>query len=184
MPFLKSLPENAGPPNVFRQYPEIYGPFSDMSQALMNGPSPLTQAEREVILAFAAGVMGCSFVFTGHSEVAYAWGVERGTLDRLLEDIDSAPVDNKLKPLLAYVRKLAVSPNLLVQADADAVLAAGWDEHALQDAIAVTARAAFMHRLVAGHGFAPLDKEVAASHARKRVERGYVNLYKAFRKDG
>ena len=184
MPFPKSLPENAGPPHVFKQYPDIYAPFSEMSQALMNGPSPLDQAEREVILAFAAGVMGCDFVLTGHSEVAYAWGVERGTLDRLLDDIDTAPVADRLKPLLRFVRKLSATPNKVTQADADAVFAAGWDDHALQDAIAITARAAFMHRLVAGHGFAPLDPAVAESHAKKRVERGYVNLYSAFRKDG
>lgn len=183
MPFLKSLPENAGPPNVFKRYPDIYGPYSEMSQAMMNGPSPLSQAEREIILAFAAGSMGCGFVLTGHSEVAYVWGVERGTLDRLMEDIDTAPVEKKLKPLLAFVRKLAATPNEVTQEDADRVLAAGWDEHALQDAIGVTARAAFMHRLVAGHGFNPLDPEVAASHATKRVEHGYVNLYKAFRKN-
>ncbi|MEZ5649959.1 MAG: hypothetical protein R3E87_05355 [Burkholderiaceae bacterium] len=184
MPFLTSLPEDAGPPHVFKRYPEIYGPFSDMSQAMMNGPSPLSQAEREIVLAFAAGVMGCTFVLTGHSEVAYAWGVPRGALDALLKDIDSAPVDDKLKPLLAFVRKLAATPNEVCQADVDAVFAAGWDEHALHDATAVTARAAFMHRLVAGHGFAPLDPAVAASHARKRVEHGYVNLYSAFRKPG
>lgn len=184
MPFLKSLPENAGPPNVFKNYPEVYGPFSEMSQALMNGPSPLSEAEREIVLAFAAGAMGCDFVLTGHSEVAYAWGVERGTLDRLLEDIDSAPVEDRLKPLLRYVRRLAATPNEVTQADADAVLTAGWDEQALHDAVAITARAAFMHRLIAGHGFNPLDRAVAESHARKRVEKGYVNLYRAFRKDG
>ncbi|CAN7142128.1 MULTISPECIES: hypothetical protein [unclassified Variovorax] len=33
MPFLPSLPADAGPPNVFMQYPEIYGPWSTMSQA-------------------------------------------------------------------------------------------------------------------------------------------------------
>jgi hypothetical protein len=43
-------------------------------------------------------------------------------------------------------------------------------EQALHDAIAVTARAAFMQRLVEGHGF-----------AKRRVEHGYVNLYPAFR---
>lgn len=182
MPFIKSLPENAGPPAVFKQYPDIYGPYSEMSQALMNGPSPLSNGEREVILAFAAGAMGCGFVLTGHSEAAYAWGVERGTLDRLLEDIDSAPIDDKLKPLMLYVRKLAVDPNAVTQADVDAVFAAGWDEQALHDAIAITGRAAFMHRLVAGHGFNPLDPEVAKSHAAKRVEHGYVNIYSAFRK--
>lgn len=183
MPFLKGLPENAGPPHVFKAAPEVWEPFARMSEALMNGPSPLSPAEREVILAYAAGVMGCGFVFTGHSEVAYAWGVERGVLDALLEDVESAPVDDKLKPLLRFVRVLAADPNAVTEGDADAVLAAGWEEQALQDAIAVTARAAFMHRLVAGNGFAPLEREVAESHARKRVEKGYVTLYRAFRKD-
>ena len=36
MPFFKSLPENAGPPSVYTKYPEIYGPWSQMSQAMMN----------------------------------------------------------------------------------------------------------------------------------------------------
>ena len=45
----------------------------------------------------------------------------------------------------------------------------------------IAARAAFMQRLVEGHGFTPLSREVAAKHAKRRVERGYVNLYSAFR---
>ena len=182
MPFLKSLPENAGPPVVFKRYPDVYGPFSEMSQAMMNGPSPFTPAQREIILAFAAGCMGCGFVLTGHSEAAYAWGVERGMLDRLLEDIETTPVDDDFKPVLHFVQKLAATPDDVTQAHVDAILAAGWDEQAVQDATGITARAAFMHRLVAGHGFNPLDREVAESHAKKRVEKGYVNLYSAFRK--
>lgn len=60
-------------------------------------------------------------------------------------------------------------------------LAAGWEEQALQDAIAVTARAAFMQRLVEGHGFVPMSSERAAEQAARRVKLGYVNLYPAFR---
>lgn len=183
MPFFKSLPGNAGPPNVFKQYPDIYGPFSEMSQALMNGPSPLSPAEREMILAYAAGVMNCQFVLTGHSEVAYAWGVERGTIEALLDNIETAPVEARLKPLFQYVKTLAIEPNAVTQEDIDAVLDAGWEEQALQDAIAITARAAFMHRLVAGHGFSPLAPQVAQEHAQKRVKQGYVNLYRVFRKN-
>ena len=180
MPFFKSLPDDAGPPSVFEKYPGIYGPWSHMSQALMNGPSPLSQGERELILAFAAGVAGCKFVYGAHSQVAYALGIENGALDRLLENIDTAPVEARLRPLLAFVRKLMLTPSEMSQADADAVFAAGWDEHALHDAIAVAARAAFMQRLVEGHGFTPLSPEVAVKHARRRVEKGYVNLYAAF----
>ena len=86
MSFFKSLPGNAGPANVFSAHPDIYRHWSEMSQALMNGPSPLSQGERELILAYAAGVAGAGFVYAAHSEVAYAWGIENGLLDRLLED--------------------------------------------------------------------------------------------------
>jgi len=179
--FFKSLPDGTGPANVFTKYPGIYRLWSQMSQALMNGPSPLSQAERELIFAYAAGVAGCKFVYVAHSAVAYAWGVKDGLLERLLENLDSAPVEARMKPLLAFVRKLALTPGEMSQADADAVFEAGWDEQALHDAIAVTARAAFMQRLVEGHGFKPMTREVAAEHAKKRVELGYVNLYPAFR---
>ena len=147
----------------------------------MNGPSPLSQAERELILAYAAGVGGCEFVYVAHSEVAYAWGIEQGVVARLVEDLESAPVDSRLKSLLAFVRKLMLMPGEMCEADADAVFAMGWSEHALHDAIAITARAAFMQRLVQGYGFVPLSREAAARHAKRRVERGYVNLYAAFR---
>ena len=65
---------------------------------------------------------------------------------------------------------------------ADAVFAAGWSEEALHHVIAITARAAFMQRLVEGHGFVPMSREVAAERARRRLEEGYVNLDPAFRK--
>lgn len=179
--FFKSLPADAGPPNVFMAYPEIYRSWAAMSQALMNGPSPLSPGERELILAYAAGVKGCAYVYGAHSEAAYAWGIRRGLLEELLKDPATAAVEPKLKALLAYVAKLAATPNTLTQADADAVFAAGWDEHALHDAIAVTARSAFMQTLVQGHGFTPPPQEVSARNAEKRVKLGYVNLYPGFR---
>lgn len=183
MPFLKSLPDDAGPPTLFKQHPDIYEPWAHMSQALMNGPSTLSQGERELILTYAAALGGCDFVAVAHAEVAYAWGVERGTLDVLMNRPEDAPVSDALKVLLAYVRKLVLTPTAIVRADVEDVLAAGWDEQALHHAIAITGRAAFMQRLVQGYGFTTLTKEVAAEHAHRRVERGYVNLYSSFRKD-
>lgn len=182
MPFFKSMKDDAGPPAIFNLYPELYRPWSEMSQTLMNGPSPLSQGERELILAFAAGAAGCKFVFVAHAEAAHEWGFADGVVDKLLEDAESAPVEAKLKPLLAFVRKLVTASGSMNQGDADAVFAAGWDEKALHDAIAITARMSFMQRLVEGFGFVPLSKEVAKEHARRRVKHGYVNMYRAFAK--
>ncbi|KAA9159414.1 peroxidase [Amycolatopsis acidicola] len=152
-----------------------------MSERLMNGPSPLSRGERELILAYAAGVAGCEFVYTAHSEVAYAHGIAAGTLDALLENPEAADVAPRLKPLLAFVRKLTLAPDELTQTDANRVFEAGWGEHALHDAIAISARAAFMQRLVEGHGFTRVPREVATKHAQRRVAKGYVNLYPRFR---
>lgn len=181
MPFLDSIPENAGPPHLFKRYPDIYRPWAEMSEALMNGQSPLTRGERELVLAYAAGVSGCEFVCLAHAEVAYAHGIEHGLVQGLISDFDNTPIDARLRPLLSYVRKLSVDPSSVEKSDVDAVLAAGWDEQALHDAAAVTARAAFMQRLVNGHGFNVPSLETLREHAQRRVENGYVKLYRAFR---
>ena len=180
MPFFKSLGPDSGPGDVFAAYPEIYEPWSRMSQALMNGPSPLSPGEREMIAAYVVGVAGCDYAYAAHTAAAAAWGIEDGLIDRLLEDFDAAPVEDRFRPLLAYVRKLTLSPTAVSQADADAVFAAGWDEKALHDAIAVCARMSFMCRLVQGHGFAPMDAGRARDNAESRVRLGYLKLYPEF----
>jgi alkylhydroperoxidase family enzyme len=147
----------------------------------MNGSSSLSQGERELILAFAAGIGECDFVFVAHSEVAYAWKIRAGLVEDAVNDLEHADIDTKLRPLLSFVRKLILKPKDIGQEDADAVFSAGWDERALHHAIAIAARAAFMQRLVQGFGFTPFTREVAAKHARKRVEQGYVNLFPVFR---
>ena len=177
---MKRPSADAGPPGIYTEFPAIYGPWSTMSEALMNGPSPLSQGERELILAYACAVAGCALVHVAHSEVAYAWGIPRGLVEQLLEDPERAPVDERLKVLLDFVRKLMTDPNAMAQADLDVVTQAGWSEHALHDAVAVTARGAFMHRLIAAYGFKPLSREAAARKALKRKELGYVNLYPSF----
>ena len=138
MPFVKTLPQNAGPPVIYTKYPEIYGPWAKMSEALMNGPSSLSAAVRELIFAYAAAISNCEFIYVAHAEVAYARGIERGLIERLVQDPDSTPLDTRLRPLLAFVRKLASRKAPMSQSDADAVFAAGWDEQALHDAIADT----------------------------------------------
>ncbi len=180
MPFFKSLPAEAGPGDVFQAYPEIYGPWADTSQALMNGPSPLTPGEREMIAAFVVGTANCRYAFVAHRAAAHAHGIAEGLIDKLLADFESAPVEDRFRPLLAYARKLTLAPTEVTQEDADAAFAAGWDEKALHDAIAVTARMNFMCRLVQGYGFTPMSPEAAETNARNRKKLGYRNLYPQF----
>ncbi len=177
MPFFKSHAPNAGPGDVFSAYPEIYRHWAEMGQALINGPSPLTPAEREMIQAFVAGLIDCKYAHVAHTAAAVARGIDEGVVEKLLADVGTAPISAKLKPLMAFVRKLTLTPTAVAQPDADAVFAAGWDERALHDATAVTARMTFMSRIIHGHGFTPMSPERAKANAEHRAKVGYVSLY-------
>jgi hypothetical protein len=87
-----------------------------------------------------------------HEATAREFGINEGLIARLLEDVTAAPVDEALKPILRYVRKLTLTPAKMTQADADMVFAAGWSEQALHDAVSVCALFNFMNRFVEGHG--------------------------------
>lgn len=183
MPFFNSHSEDANPSTVFEAYPEIYEPWAHMGQALINGPSPLTPAEREMIQAYVAAIANCQFAYISHAEIAYAAGIERGLIEKLVSDLDTAPISDKFKPLMAYVKKLTLDPSSICKDDAEAVFVAGWDEKALHDTIAVTARMNFMCRIVQGFGFTPWDQAHAKEHAKKRLKLGYVNLFPAFKSE-
>jgi len=89
----------------------------------------------------------------GHAAVAAELGVDDKLLDAALEDLDAAEgIDEKLKPILRFVKKLTLEPYKIVQRDADAVYDAGWSEMALSDAICVCAHFNMVNRLVDGHG--------------------------------
>lgn len=72
----------------------------------MRGPSTLTLGERELIAAFVSGVNSCRYCHGTHARVAHGFGVDDGVFASLMDDIDRAPVEARLKPILRYVRKL------------------------------------------------------------------------------
>ena len=148
----------------------------------MNGPSPLSQGERELILAYACAVSGCELVHVAHSEVAYAWGIPQGLVEQLLEDpaaLRGYRCTTESVACLcpqAHDRVRTRSPRPMWM---PCFTLGGTSRH-MHDAVAVTARGAFMHRLIAAYGFKPLSREAAAKKAQKRKALGYVNLYPSF----
>lgn len=173
MPFFPSLPDDASTVEIFAAHPDIYRYFGDVVNAILRGPSPLTPGERELIGAFVSGVNSCDYCAGGHRAAAEAFGIDHAVFDALMQDIASAPVSDRLKPLLAYVLKLTKTPSRMVQADADAVFRAGWDEKALHDAIAVCCHFNFMNRLVAGHGI-EADPAKFLERGQKHFRQGYL----------
>lgn len=175
MPFVSFLEDQDGMGEIIRQLPESLGPFLEMTQAVMRGESAFTPAQREIIGAYVSAANNCNFCYNSHAATAAAFGVELSLFESLIEDLDQAPVDNRLKPVLRYVKKLTETPYKMVQADADAVYAAGWDEKALSDAVLICGLFNMANRVVEGHGVdRELPQEIFDQGGKHLMANGYL----------
>jgi uncharacterized peroxidase-related enzyme len=175
MGYLRSLPERAVLRDVFAAFPVTSRPLLEYHQALLRGPSPFSVAERELIAAYVSGLNACGYCHGVHTATAQAFGIDEGLVAALLDDLDAAAVEERMKPVLAYVGKLTRTPSRMTSADAEAVYAAGWDETALHDAVSVCALFNFMNRLVEGLGI-QAGEDYFQEAAERLASQGYAGL--------
>lgn len=177
MTLFPSLPDTPSLTDVYKRFPEHVRPMLEYHDMVLRGESPLSVPERELIAAYVSGLNACRFCFSAHKLYARAFGIEDTVIDALLNDVDTAPVDEKMKPILKYAAKLKDLPTKLTPADAQAVYDAGWSERALYDAVQVTALFSYMNRIIEGAGVTfdydahpPQEEEI-----RKRRDRSYMD---------
>lgn len=152
MPFLKHLDDLSDITDITWNDRKRLGPLDKASQNIMRGKSSFTSAQKEVFAAFVSGLNACSFCYGSHAEVAKNFGIPKGAIEAVLEDIESAPIATSEKPLFQYLKKLTLSPSKLVQEDVDKIFHAGWSEQDLQDLILIGCLFNFYNRLLDGHG--------------------------------
>jgi hypothetical protein len=80
-----------------------------------------------------------------------------------------------LKPVLRFVRKLTLTPTRMVQADADAVFAAGWDERDFHYAIMICGLFNFYNRMLEGYG-AKNAADYRLTAGRDLAQTGYLHV--------
>jgi uncharacterized peroxidase-related enzyme len=175
MPFLPSLREGASLLDLFKAFPQTSVPLIQFHEVLLRGPSPFTEGERELIAAYVSGLNHCRYCHGVHVATAELLGTPGNPVVNAINDIDTAPIDDKMKPVLRYARKLTKQPDSVTQSDADAIFAAGWDGTALYHTVAVTALFNFMNRLVEGMGI-ELDPRYVKPASERLAESGYLPL--------
>jgi uncharacterized peroxidase-related enzyme len=147
-----SLPEGAALGSLYRAFPAKLAPLADYQNRVMRSESDLGIAERELIAAYVSGLNACGFCHGVHTAQARAFGVDVSTIEAMMDDLQTADIDETLKPVLEYCGKLTRTPALMTEADAQAVYDAGWSEDALFDAIQVCGLFNLMNRVLEGSG--------------------------------
>lgn len=150
--FLESLGDAPHLYDVMNTSPRMAMYLFKLTDEIMLVEGTLNDTERELIAAYVSGLNACSFCYRGHKAIAEMFGVEEGVIDALVEDLDSVYVDDKMKAALVYAKKVTETPSKLVDGDAEALYAAGWDENALMNIVEICALFAMYNRLADGTG--------------------------------
>ena len=180
MPFFPRIGAEDKVPHAFAKFNTgIERPLIDLHQILMRSDdSPFTIGQRELFAAFVSGTNACKYCTGAHSATALEFGVNAELLSGLLDDIDSAKVDENLKPIFKYIKKLTLDPTKMVQTDADQVFEAGWSERALYDAIIICCTWSFMNRFVEGLGLSVIPEHFPMEG--KMLHAGYNGIFDKF----
>lgn len=184
MPFFKHLDELSDITDITWNDRKRLGPLDKASQEIMRGESNFTNAQKEVFAAYVSGLNACAFCYGSHSAVAKNFGVSISLIESLVENLDTAPIDEKEKPLFKYLKKLTQTPSKIVQNDVDAILDQGWTEQDLQDVILIGCLFNFYNRLLDGYGVKG-NKAIYQFGANHLHKNGYgvpwfINLIKGF----
>lgn len=91
----------------------------------------------------------------------------------VLADYTTAPIDEKLRAMLGFLKKLSGSPEKVTSADASSVLAAGVTPKGVEDALAVAALFHMITRCADAFGFAIPEDEGFAAGAKNLLRFGY-----------
>jgi uncharacterized peroxidase-related enzyme len=152
MSYLPSSPDLANIAAMLGKYPRRGILLFKLLEDIKSNSSPLDRSMRELIITYTSGLNQCDFCYNTHKAISEQLGIDEKVFDQLKTDIDSAQVDERLKSVLRYVKKLTLTPDRITQADAQQIFAAGWDEDVFLDVIFLCAVVNCMNRFVSGIG--------------------------------
>ncbi|MDB5128499.1 carboxymuconolactone decarboxylase family protein [Mucilaginibacter sp.] len=152
-------------------------PIRDLTQFLLRGPSTLTEAERELIATVVSYGNECTFCTTAHTAAADLLSGESQTAEKVKQDIDTAPVSEKMKALLTIASLTrqsgkSVTPDIVQKAKD-----AGATDIEIHDTVLIAALFCLYNRYVDGLGTAlPADPAYYNILADRLVNHGYTRL--------
>ena len=152
MSYLPSSPGLTNIASMLGKYPRRGILLFKLLEDIKSSCSPLSRSERELIITYTSGLNQCDFCYKIHKALSEQLGIDERVFDQLKTDINSAQIDERLKPILRYVKKLTLIPDQITQADAQLIFDAGWAEVVFLDVIFLCAVVNCMNRFVSGIG--------------------------------
>lgn len=152
---------------------DFYGtPMSTVTHEAMRGPSEWSVGDRELMAAVVAKTNACAFCLDAHSAVARRAYGDDAKVAAALDNLDTAPIDERLRATLRMLRKLCTEHSVSAE-DMRALLARGVSRAQVQDALAVAFAFNTVTRLAEVFGFVVPSADAMDAGAKFLLARGY-----------
>jgi uncharacterized peroxidase-related enzyme len=152
-------------------------PIRDLTQFLLRGPSTLTEGERELIATIVSHNNQCRFCTSAHTAAVDLLLGECDTAQRVKENIDTAPVSEKMKALLTIAKQVQQSGKNVTTQSVERAKNAGATDIEIHDTVLIAALFCLYNRYVDGLStVAPTNPDFYKGLADRIVNHGYTRL--------
>lgn len=151
-------------------------PIRHLTQFLLRGPNTLTEAERELIATIVSHKNECRFCTSAHAAVTDVLLGESHTAQCVKDNIETAPVSEKMKALLTIAAQVQESGKKVTTASVQRAKDAGATDVEIHDTVLIAALFCLYNRYVDGLStVTPTDPEFYKGLA-ARIAKGYERL--------
>ncbi|HEY5918178.1 MAG TPA: peroxidase-related enzyme [Chryseolinea sp.] len=162
-------------------------PIRNLTQLLLRGPSTLTEGERELIATIVSHNNECRFCTAAHAAATEILLGECETAEKIKQDIETAPVSEKMKALLTIARQVQQSGRNVTSQSIDRAKKAGATDIEIHDTVLIAALFCLYNRYVDGLAtVTPNDPAFYKSLGERIVHHGYSRnpeAYEQMKKD-
>jgi uncharacterized peroxidase-related enzyme len=165
---------------------ETAAPIRVLTQVLLRGESTLTPGERELIATVVSYNNDCKFCTAAHTAAADLLLGESETCDLMKQDIDSAPVSEKMKALLKIAKLVQKSGKAVTPEAIELAKNNGATDLEIHDTVLIAGLFCLYNRYVDGlASVTPAEPEFyqylgerIVNHGYNRLPQGYDHLKK------
>jgi uncharacterized peroxidase-related enzyme len=125
-------------------------PIRELTQILLRGPSTLTEGERELIATIVSYKNECAFCCTAHTAAADVLLGEENTAAQIKNDINTAPVSEKMKALLTIAAQVQESGKNVTSTSIERAKESGATDLEIHDTVLIAALFCLYNRYVDG----------------------------------
>lgn len=158
-------------------------PIRDLTQILLRGPSTLSVGERELIASIVSHDNECKFCSTAHTAVTDLILTDASIAKKVKNDLESAPVGDKMKALLKIARLTGQNGKNVTGESIEEAKKYGATDVEIHDTVLIAALFCLYNRYVDGLAtHLPKNPNYFKELAERLASNGYERMPEAYEK--